>query len=100
MAPQQHALDADRENVPGALDAADRLRERALALARSGAILGPTEMAAIFRIGSSRFYVRRALGDFDQFRIKGVVGPKQYSGTLVARAIDGEPASVFGRKRA
>lgn len=76
--------------------------EDAIALAATGTLLGPTEMAAIFRIRHSRFHVLDRAGAFDQFKVRPAIGPKCFSGGRVTRYLAGESLlePVFGRKRA
>ena len=56
---------------------------------------------AIYRIGRTRFGNLNRRGQFDQFKVRPVVGPKCFSGVLVHRHLQGEPVydATFGRKR-
>jgi hypothetical protein len=87
------------------LEAADVITRpdtrEALARAAAGELLGPTELAAIFRIRHSQFHKLERTGAFDQFKVQPAIGPKCYSGVLVQRYLSGEPVYVptFGRKR-
>lgn len=60
-------------------------------------LLGPKEMAAIFRISVSRFYQLREEGQWDVFKVTPTLGPKCYSRDLLKRYVAGEP--VFERRR-
>lgn len=64
-------------------------------------LLGPTEMQAILRINKSMFHRREQRGEFDQLKTSPAIGPKCYSGVLVARWLKGEPLYVpsFGRRK-
>jgi hypothetical protein len=82
------------------LDTTD-LTRAALAKAAAGELLGPTEMAAIFGIGASRFGQLNRAGAFDAFKVRPAIGPRCYSGVLVHRYVSGEAVyePTFGRKR-
>ncbi len=73
----------------------------ALARAQAGALLGPTELAAILQIKKSRFHVLAKTGAFDHLKVRPTIGPKCYSGVLITRWLQGEPVyePTFGRKR-
>jgi len=74
--------------------------ETARAHAQTGALLGPTEFAAILQIKKSRFHVLAKAGAFDQFKVRPALGPKCYSGVLITRWLQGETvAPTFGRSR-
>jgi hypothetical protein len=76
--------------------------EDAMARAAAGELLGPRDMAAIFKIKYSRFNALDKQHAWDQFKVRPALGPKQYSGVLVTKYLAGEPlyAPTFGRKRA
>jgi hypothetical protein len=77
-------------------------REAAIALARSGAPLNSQELRAILQIAPSTFYYHAARGRYDTFKVKVAVGGARiYSGTLVARWLDGDAVytPTFGRRR-
>lgn len=84
-----------------ALAPADLAAQAAQARAAAGELLGPTDIAAIFRIRKSRFAILNAQGAFDAFKVKPAIGPKCFSGVLVHRYLCGEPVyePTFGRKR-
>jgi hypothetical protein len=73
----------------------------ALARAKAGELLGPTELAAILQIKKSRFHVLAKTGAFDHLKVRPAIGPRCYSGVLVTRWLQGEPVyePTFGRKR-
>lgn len=75
-------------------------RAAALARAAAGELLGPTDIAAIWSIGKSRFYQLLAEGEFDIFKVTPAIGPRCFSGVKVHRYIQGEPLErpLFGRK--
>jgi hypothetical protein len=75
--------------------------EDAMARAAAGELLGPRDMAAIFRIRYSRFNALDKQHAWDQFKVRPAIGPRCYSGYLVARYLKGEPLYVptFGKKR-
>jgi hypothetical protein len=85
--------------VPPLVDQ-DALASAAIARAAAGELLGPTDMAAIWRIHKSRFSVLNRAGMFDAFKVKPAIGPKCFSGVLVHRYLQGEPVyePTFGRK--
>lgn len=66
-------------------------RDAAIALARSGALLTIAHMAAIWSIGRSQAHRKERAGAFDAFKVTPALGPKKFSGSLVARYLDGEP---------
>lgn len=76
--------------------------EDAMARVKAGELLGPGDMAAIFKIKYSRFNALDKQHAWDQFKVRPALGPKCYSGQLVAKYLAGEPlyVSTFGRKRA
>lgn len=76
-------------------------REDAIALAATGAPLGPTEMAAIFGLGYSGFHKNEKRGLYDVFKVNPALGPRCYSGVLVHRYLSGEPLYIptFGKRR-
>jgi hypothetical protein len=69
--------------------------------AAAGELLGPSEIAAIFRIKHSQFTKLNKQGAFDHLKIRPAIGPKCFSGVLVHRYISGESVyqPTFGRKR-
>jgi hypothetical protein len=74
----------------------------ALARARAGLLLGPTELAAILQIKKSRFHALAKTGAFDHLKVRPALGPTCYSGVLIMRWLQGEPVyePSFGGKRA
>ena len=79
----------------------DRAARAALAKAAAGELLGPTDIAAIWRIKRSRFHALEKAGAFDSFKVKPAIGPKQFSGVLVHKYLAGQPLYIpsFGRKQ-
>jgi hypothetical protein len=75
--------------------------EDAMARAAAGELLGPRDMAAIFKIKYSRFNALDKQHAWDQFKVRPAVGPRCYSGYLVSRYLKGEAvyAPTFGKKR-
>lgn len=77
----------------------------ARAKAAAGELLGPTDIAAIFRIGHNRFAVMNKAGAFDHLKTRPAIGPRCFSGVLVERHLNGDaPAAeamffAGGRKR-
>jgi hypothetical protein len=90
--------------TPAALDAspADLAARAALARAQAGELLGPADMAAIWRIGPTQFTKLRKQGAFNRFMVKNPIGRCCFSGTLVYRHVCGEAEYVptFGRRAA
>lgn len=82
--------------------ASELTRDRAIKLAEAGAPLSAVEFAAIERIGISQFHKKAKRGIYDDFKLRPTLGPKCYSGVVIARYLRGEaiqdPIS-FGRKR-
>lgn len=76
-------------------------RQLAVDRARTGAIIGPSDMAAIFGYSASRFYELNRLGSFDAFKCTPAIGPRCFSGALVTRYLAGDPIfeATFGKKR-
>jgi hypothetical protein len=91
------SLDSVAERVEEAREAAHQVRD----LDDLPALLGAAELAALLRIGLSRFYRLAKRGHFDFLKVKPQIGPKVYSGLLVARYLRGEAVyqPTFGRKR-
>lgn len=59
-------------------------------------------LAAVFGVGVSQIYKRIKRGEFDKFAVHPQpIGPKRWSGVLLARYLNGEPlyAPTFGAKR-
>lgn len=54
------------------------------------ALLGPTEIAAIWRVTKSQFHRLNAQGAFDAFKVKPAIGPKCFSAALVKRYVEGD----------
>jgi len=73
----------------------------ALARAAAGELLNAADLAAIFHLRKSAFYLRRHRGDFDRFLVRQPIGPRCYSGTLVHRYVCGEAVfePTFAAKR-
>jgi hypothetical protein len=65
------------------------------------ALLGPSDMMRLWRIGRSEFFKLKKAGAFDAFLVRPAVGPKCYSGILVQRYLNGESLYIptFGAKR-
>lgn len=80
-------------HTPRIVASDDERWRAATALARAGRLLAPADMCAIFRICPSQYWRLRKQGAFDPFRLEFAIGRCMYSGTLVARYLDG--ASVF-----
>lgn len=76
-------------------------RAEVLARAAAGELLGPTDIAAIWRIGRSRFTLLNRRGAFDSFKVRPAIGPRCFSGVKVHRYLSGEAVyePTFGRKR-
>lgn len=81
------------------IPATDPAVRDAIARARAGELLGPSELRAILGLKQARFYELQKLGAFDRFRVKYAIGTKRYSGVIVARYLDGLPLyePSFGR---
>ena len=64
-------------------------------------LIGADVMASVFGIGVSAFYKNAKRGLYDVFKVNPALGPKCYSGILLARYLKGEPLYVptFGAKR-
>lgn len=73
----------------------------AIAKAAAGELLGPSEVAAIFRIKHSRFHLLNKQHAWDIFKTRPALGPRCYSGVLITRYLAGEPLyePSFGKKR-
>lgn len=86
---------------PAVERARNEARHSAVERARTGAIIGPDDMAAIFGYSASRFYELNRSGAFDAFKTKPAIGPRCFSGTLVTKHLHGEPIfePTFGKKR-
>lgn len=65
------------------------------------ALCGPREICALWGITPSRFYKLNKRGAYDRFKVTPAIGPRCYSGVLVAKYLSGEPLVIpsFGRKR-
>lgn len=76
-------------------------REAAIALARSGAPLNAHDLMAILQISAPTFYYHRKRGRYDKLKVKAPMGPREFSGVLVSKWLDGEVVfePSFGRKR-
>jgi len=74
--------------------------EDAIARAARGELLGPMDMRAIWQCGRSQYYAREKRGEFDRFKVKDPIGPRQFSGAKVHRHLQGEDVDepIFGRK--
>jgi hypothetical protein len=57
------------------------------------------DIAAIWRIGRSRFNALNQQGRFDFLKVKPAIGPRCFSGAKVHRHLQGEliDAPIFGR---
>jgi hypothetical protein len=96
------SIDPRAETADHGDHVAETARQRAIDLATAGVPLTVVEFAAILRISVSRFYRLAKAGAFEDFRLKPALGPKAYSGVLVARWLRGDvvhDVRVFGRKR-
>jgi hypothetical protein len=73
----------------------------ALARAAAGELLTSSDLAAIFDLGSGRFYQLAKAGAFDLFKAHPPISLRCYSGVLVHRYVCGDPVyePTFGRKR-
>lgn len=93
------------EPVPGVepakRDIANDPRAAAIALAKTGALLGPTDLGAIFGLTYSGFYKNAKRGLYDVFKVNPPLSQRCYSGVLVTRYLQGEPLYVptFGRRK-
>lgn len=74
----------------------------ALERAKAGELLGPHDLAAIWRISVSQFYRLNRAGEFDHLKTKPPIGSTCFSGVLVYRFVTGETVyqPTFGKKRA
>lgn len=59
-------------------------------------------LAAIWGVSVSQIYRRIRRNEFARFKVQPAIGPKCFSGILLARYLKGEPLfePSFGRKRA
>ncbi len=82
-------------------DPKDLARRDALARAAAGELLGPAEVALIFRISARQFVRKNTAREFDVFRANPPIGRRCFSGVLIHRYLAGEPLyePTFGRKR-
>ena len=64
-------------------------------------LIGAETMANVFNISLSRFYKNAKRGLYDAFKVNPVLGPKCYSGILLAQYLKGEPMfeRTFGASR-
>lgn len=92
----------DVESVPVGADDGRELPHHLRDLDHLPALLGPSDIAALWRISARQYYRLAKRGVFDFLKVKPVTGPKCFSGVLVARHLRGESVYVptFGRKRA
>lgn len=78
-------------------------RAAVLDLVAAGLPISAQEFAALERIGVAYFHKQAKRGVYDDFLLKPALGPKRYSGVLIARYLRGEaidgPALGFGRRR-
>jgi len=72
-------------------------RGDAIRRARAGELLGPQDIQAIFQIRKSRYHQLEQEHAFDQFRVHPPIGPKCFSGELIAAYLNGTP--VYGHRR-
>lgn len=56
------------------------------------------EVAEQFGISLGHFYALVKAGKFDQFEILPQIGPRAWSGKLLAQYFDGQAVRTFGRK--
>jgi hypothetical protein len=65
------------------------------------ALNGPTVIARLFGIGKTQFHRLNKQGAFDFLKTQPAVGPKCFSGVLIARYLNAEPLYVpsFGRRK-
>lgn len=65
------------------------------------ALIGAAVLAAVFGIGVSQVHKNAKRGLYDAFKVTPALGPKCYSGILLARYLKGEPLYVptFGRRK-
>lgn len=73
-------------------------RDEAISLARSGAPLNARELMLILQIKPSWFYAQARAGKYDRLHTSVPIGSRLYSGTLVSRWLDGEPAHAFAAR--
>jgi hypothetical protein len=64
-------------------------------------LIGADTLAEIYGVSSSQIYRRIRRGEFDRLKATIAVGPKCFSGVLLARALKGEPLFVpsFGSRK-
>jgi len=68
---------------------------------RAPDLLTVTDLARIFRVGTSQAYRKARRGDFDVFLVRPALGPARYSKTRVMAYVQGEPTfEVLARRRA
>lgn len=57
-------------------------------------LVGADVLAQLWSVSVSQIYRRIARNEFDVFRVRPAIGPKCFSGVLIARYIKGEPLYV------
>jgi len=95
------AVQAGAQQADDQRQVSQDLREAAIRVARTGALLSAAELAAIFRIKLPTFYGNAKRGLYDVFKVNPALGPRCYSGVLVCRYLDGEVLyeRSFGRRK-
>lgn len=95
------ALDPVAQPRHGLREGEQQPRLTAEQIAALPALCGPRELAAIWGITRSQFYRLNRQHLFDKFKLTPAVGPRCFSGVLLARYLSGDPvyAPTFGRKR-
>lgn len=90
-----HTVDPTPEHPAGAVDAVT------FDLEHPPVLVGAKTLAAIWGVSVSQIYRRIRHGEFDFLKTEHPVGPKQFSGVVLARFLKREPLyqSSFGRKR-
>lgn len=98
--PLAEPRDASSQHALGARDTAQQPLTVAEALALP-ALVGPDLMQRLFQVGHSRFARLNREGAYDFLKVTPAVGPKCFSGVLIARYLCQEPIYLpsFGRKR-
>ncbi|HEY1875091.1 MAG TPA: hypothetical protein VGG67_11870 [Steroidobacteraceae bacterium] len=76
-------------------------RDDVIARARTGVPLGHSEFMVLVGLRKSAYFRRYQRHEFDALKLRPPLGKCLYSGTLVSRWLDTEPAPAprfFGRK--
>jgi len=91
------SLAAETQQTPCALDATHRLFD----VNHPQPLVGADVLAEVFGIGLSAVYKNAKRGLYDDLRATLPIGPRKWSGFLLARHCKGEPVYMptFGRRR-